>query len=64
MKAFIPTMLIGKTLDIVTEADPNFPLYQKIIDIRKASKEIDIDQIPEPENQDTVTSTNQEHVPF
>ena len=64
MKAFVPNMLIGKTLDIVTEADPNFPLYQKIIDIRKASKEIDIDQIPEPENQDTVTSTNQEHVPF
>jgi hypothetical protein len=57
-------MLIGKTLDIVTEADPNFPLYQKIIDIRKASKEIDIGLIPEPENQDTVTSTNQEHVPF
>ena len=50
MKAFIPTMLIGKTLDIVTEADENFPLYQKIIDIRKASKEIDIGQIPIPDS--------------
>ena len=64
MKAFIPTMLIGKTLDIVTEADPNFPLYQKIIDIRKASKEIDIGLIPEPENQDTTTTQKTGFVPF
>ena len=68
MKAFVPNMLIGKTLDIVTEADPNFPLYQKIIDIRKASKEIDIGQIPAPESSETellyAPNEESEFVPF